>query len=665
MITLPPFKAFLASNIPSVYDNTLSYYDELTKLLAYLEQVIVPAINEMQGDVEIVKAGIKELKEYVDHYFDNLDVQTEINNKLDAMAASGQLTQIIAQYLSLGAVLGYASVADMSAAENLISGSICRVLATNSDYKVRPITNDDIVDGYFIVALHDDSLVAERIDTGIFAQKYYLGAFHKKYSESDKRDYLFLSSDAINWTKIPNIEIHGQSSSGGGDPSIVYDAETGYFLIAYSNQDTGECFTVMRSKNLTTWTEHTISLTLPPSIQGYAKWAPDFFRGADGKLYVIFAAEKTADAYDFEGLITECTDVENLTFSNPYIINIDVQHQEYDFSIRYFNNKYYMVASDFGKINLFTSTDLENFSLVKSNLFGVISDNNGGAVEGCNLAVIGDKLMVYAEYPNIERYCAAEIDTSNNTLSGVTLLNSLQGYKHGSVMTLNDNHAIAVTNRVAENIVDNNMVVNTNVARIYIALTQDTTISEYTIMPDQLLIITGNGHTLTISNVKDPYNLRKMDFILYDAIGTLNITAYEGDSTYSSYSYTAQPGTGKKKKTIDFSFNALDNAYDYLVAGISGNVDTTMTGASGKIYYKQFGKIVYIEVDITSTGDYGYNETLGSLPEAIRPSTRSALSIGRNVANDSTCFLAANPEGTVTIINGAAGRVIGNITYMI
>lgn len=40
------------------------------------------------------------LKDYVDHYFDNLDVQTEINNKLDDMAESGELADILGPLLS-------------------------------------------------------------------------------------------------------------------------------------------------------------------------------------------------------------------------------------------------------------------------------------------------------------------------------------------------------------------------------------------------------------------------------------------------------------------------------------------------------------------------------------------------------------------------------------
>lgn len=128
MITLPPFKAFLASNIPSVYDNTLSYYDELTKLIGYIETVILPAINETAGEVDGIKKGLEELKSYVDNYFDNLDVQEEINNKLDDMATSGQLATIIDQFVNLGVLFAYDTLEDLKDAENLIAGCTCQTL---------------------------------------------------------------------------------------------------------------------------------------------------------------------------------------------------------------------------------------------------------------------------------------------------------------------------------------------------------------------------------------------------------------------------------------------------------------------------------------------------------------------------------------------------------
>lgn len=160
-IPLPPFKAFLASNIPSVYDNTLSYYDELTKLIAYMEE-LVPAVNENT-------AGLAALKDYVEHYFDNLNVQEEINNKLDEMAEGGQLATIIAQFLEVAPVFAYGTIAEMAAATNLNDGTIARVLGNTTAsagdgafYMIRTRTGADDPDGLNLVAI-GDSLVGVRV----------------------------------------------------------------------------------------------------------------------------------------------------------------------------------------------------------------------------------------------------------------------------------------------------------------------------------------------------------------------------------------------------------------------------------------------------------------------------------------------------------------------
>lgn len=156
-LPLPPFQAFLASNIPSVYDNTLSYYEELTKLIAYLEQVVVPAVDATASQVDGIKKGLEELKSYVDNYFENLDVQEEINNKLDEMAENGQLATIIDQFVSLGVLFTYDTLADLIAAENLVAGCTCRTLGKET-------INDGLGAIYKIAAEGDIAL-----DSGLYA----------------------------------------------------------------------------------------------------------------------------------------------------------------------------------------------------------------------------------------------------------------------------------------------------------------------------------------------------------------------------------------------------------------------------------------------------------------------------------------------------------------
>lgn len=635
-------------------------------------------VNSFENNVNETVADyiekFNQLHDYVHDYFDNLDVQEEINNKLDDMAESGELTEIIAQYLSLGAVNGYATLADMKLAENLVEGSICKVLATDSNYKVRAKTPSDTADDYFIVDLYDNTLVAERVSNETLQRRFYLGAFYKQISESNKRIHLFLSDDATNFTRIPNIEIHGGSSSGGGDPSIIYDEGTGYFLIAYSNQDTiptVQCFTIMRSKDLIHWTEHPITLTLPPSIQGHNKWSPDFFRDENGDLFVIFSADKTVlpENYDFEGLITQCTDVENLTFTNPYIINIDepADNMRYDYSIAYFNEKYYMVASDRGIIKLYTSTDLENFTEVNNNLFRNSRELTLHELcEGCNLTVINGKLYVYTEYHStMHRYAVSEIDTTTNDIVLPMFINSLQAYKHGSVIELNNPNEIGVVNHVGKTVINSNALTPMNYSKLVIQLSEDTTISEFTILPNQMLLLNGNGHSLTIDKIRDPYKIYKLQFVIYDGNGTLNIGGYEDDQ-YSAYTYVGNIPASHKLKTVDFTYNAFDNSYDYLTAGINGSIPINNTGMTGTVKYRQFGRVVNMFIDVTLSSDIAVTTLICAIPTAIKPvekfefplvnkSHRTAYTTGAVTATSSELYLNQTQ----------AGEVVGSITYMI
>lgn len=92
------FKAWCRRVLPAVYDDSLSYYEQLAKIVAKLNEAI-DSINEIGSGFDELKTLYTELKNYVDHYFDNLDVQSEINNKLDAMAANGTLDEIINQHI--------------------------------------------------------------------------------------------------------------------------------------------------------------------------------------------------------------------------------------------------------------------------------------------------------------------------------------------------------------------------------------------------------------------------------------------------------------------------------------------------------------------------------------------------------------------------------------
>ena len=100
--TLRPFTRFCCTigNLPTSYMESLTYEEQLIWLCNYLENVVIPAVNNNAEAVKELQDLYVVLKDYVDNYFNNLDVQEEINNKLDAMVASGELEEILTSLLS-------------------------------------------------------------------------------------------------------------------------------------------------------------------------------------------------------------------------------------------------------------------------------------------------------------------------------------------------------------------------------------------------------------------------------------------------------------------------------------------------------------------------------------------------------------------------------------
>jgi len=161
-IKLTPFKMQVLQSFPFIDEDfdAITNYELLCKVVEYL--------NKTVDNVNLLESDFKILYDYVHDYFDNLDVQEEINNKLDEMAESGELTDIIAQYLGLAGVLSFNTVADMKQATNLVNGSTAKTLGYNTIndgggalYKIRNITNEDVVNDMDIISLNNPNLISE------------------------------------------------------------------------------------------------------------------------------------------------------------------------------------------------------------------------------------------------------------------------------------------------------------------------------------------------------------------------------------------------------------------------------------------------------------------------------------------------------------------------
>lgn len=119
---LTPFKMQVLTNFPYIEADfdALTNYQLLCKVVEYLNDTIAE-MNEVTEQTEslynsyvalqnyvneeiasfeeTVNGTVQDLENYMNNYFNNLDVQQEINNKLDSMALDGTLTNLIKGYV--------------------------------------------------------------------------------------------------------------------------------------------------------------------------------------------------------------------------------------------------------------------------------------------------------------------------------------------------------------------------------------------------------------------------------------------------------------------------------------------------------------------------------------------------------------------------------------
>ena len=161
---LPPWvetniqPAFYDKESGSVLQQTARMYAKVNCLVRMFNKLS----KETQETVDEYIAKFVELKTFVDDYFENLDVQEEINNKLDQMTDDGTLQEIITEYIQANVAWTFDTVADMKASTNLIDGSYAKTLGYHS-------LNDEGGAFYVITDEVDATKHQETLDSGLYA----------------------------------------------------------------------------------------------------------------------------------------------------------------------------------------------------------------------------------------------------------------------------------------------------------------------------------------------------------------------------------------------------------------------------------------------------------------------------------------------------------------
>ena len=196
--------------IPTSYLETMTYYEMLIWFINFLRDQVIPVVNNNGEAVAELQNLFVELQNYVNDYFDNLDVQEEINNKLDQMLEDGVLEQIIEQFLKVNSILSFDTVTNMKIATNLVNGSFAKTLGyyeiNDSGSALYKITNEELTPNDGDIIELQNGLFAVLIPTTYITYKMF-GA--KLNGSDDDTDYVIKAHTYANTNNLKVVQNSG------------------------------------------------------------------------------------------------------------------------------------------------------------------------------------------------------------------------------------------------------------------------------------------------------------------------------------------------------------------------------------------------------------------------------------------------------------------------
>lgn len=181
---LTPFKWFCLNNFPflDVDFDAITNYQLFCKLGKELNQVINKT-NELGEEVEELS-----------NYLNNLDLQEEVDNKLNEMAQSGELANIIAEFLNANCILKFDTLEQLQNSENVIEGNIVSVFGKTN-------LNDGFVN-YYTITTEETEIP---LQNNLFAKIIYNEKVDGSYLIDEIKQYELYNENSKSTVQIFHI----------------------------------------------------------------------------------------------------------------------------------------------------------------------------------------------------------------------------------------------------------------------------------------------------------------------------------------------------------------------------------------------------------------------------------------------------------------------------
>lgn len=233
MSELRPFRFWCQKVLPLVYDDSLSYYELLCEVVEYL--------NNTMSDVNKLSEEFQTLYNYVHDYFKNLNVQEEINNKLDELVESGRLDVLLTTFIPYITLESFGAAGD-----GKTDDTDAFIKAINEAYKT----------GRSIIITEKNFLITRTID--IVSAITMFSISNKKYDDKKgdvnynliyKGDgYLFNIHNGVPFNIFSNLTIKGN----GDNYAFYVNSHRNNFRGLYLN-NFNTCFMVTQEGDVVTY----------------------------------------------------------------------------------------------------------------------------------------------------------------------------------------------------------------------------------------------------------------------------------------------------------------------------------------------------------------------------------------------------------------------------